>query len=95
MIIDDAGRMKVQVRPGKWTIQLESFRIDNPKEIHYAEGAKPATEDELIAFQSDPGFRMVDISGAPSIDVSQVQFPDQWKSISRLSLEHRGRADDR
>lgn len=81
VIIDDAGRMKVQVRPGKWTIQLESFRIDNPKEIKYAEGAKPATEDELIAFQSDPGFRMVDISGAPSVDVSQVQFPEQWKEF--------------
>jgi hypothetical protein len=81
VIVDDAGRMKVQVRPGKWTIQLESFRIDNPKEVRYAEGAKPATEDELIAFQSDPGFRMVDISGAPSIDVSQVQFPDQWKEF--------------
>lgn len=37
--VDDAGRMKAQVRAGKWTVQLAAFRFDNPQEFRYAEGA--------------------------------------------------------
>ncbi len=79
--IDDAGRMKAQVRAGKWTVRLDAFRFDNPKEVRYAEGAKPAVEEELIAFHAQPEFRIVEIVGPPSIDVSQTTFPDQWRAL--------------
>lgn len=81
MAIDDAGRLKVQVRSGKWTLKVESFRSDNPKEIKYAAGAEPATPDQLVAFQARPDFRLVEITGAPSIDVSQATFPQRWRSL--------------
>ena len=45
--VDEAGRMKAQVRAGKWTIRADAFRADNPKEIRYAPGAKPAVVEEL------------------------------------------------
>jgi len=35
----------------------------------------------LVAFRSNPDFRMVDIVGPPSIDVSQTSFPDQWREF--------------
>jgi hypothetical protein len=79
--VDDAGRMKAQVRAGKWTLHIAAFRLDNPTEFRYAPGAKPAAEEELVAFQSRPDFRMVDIVGAPSIDVSQTTFPDKWREL--------------
>ncbi len=79
--IDDSGRMKAQVRAGKWTVQLSAFRFDNPKELHYAPGAKPAAEDELVAFRSKPDLRIVEIIGPPSIDVSQATFPEKWREL--------------
>jgi hypothetical protein len=80
-VVDDAGRMKAQVRTGKWTVQVDAFRLDNPKEFRYAPGAKPAVADELIAFRARPEFRMVEIVGAPSIDVSQTTFPEKWRNL--------------
>ncbi len=79
--IDDAGRMKAQVRAGKWTLQADAFRFDNPKEIRYAPGAKPAVDEELVAFQTRPDLRIVEIAGAPSIDASQTTFPEKWHGL--------------
>jgi hypothetical protein len=81
VVVDDAGRMKAQVRTGKWTVQVDAFQLDNPKEFRYAPGAKPAVADELIAFRARPEFRMVEIVGAPSIDVSQTTFPEKWRNL--------------
>jgi len=79
VIVDDTGRMKAQVRAGKWTVSVDAFRLDNPAGFRYA--AKPAAAEELVAFQSRPDFRMVEITGSPSIDVSQTTFPDPWREF--------------
>ncbi len=79
--VDETGRMKAQVRAGKWTVQADAFRFDNPKELRYTAGAKAAVAEELVAFRSRPDFRMVEIVGAPSIDVSQTTFPDKWREL--------------
>lgn len=79
--VDDAGRMKAQVRAGKWTLHADAFRFDNPKEFRYAQGAKPAVEEQLVAFRARPDFRIVEIAGAPSIDVSQTTFPEKWREL--------------
>ncbi len=79
--IDDAGKMKAQVRAGKWTLHADAFRFDNPKEFRYAEGAKPAVAEQFVAFRARPDFRTVEIIGAPAIDVSQTTFPDQWREL--------------
>ncbi|MEQ1862054.1 MAG: hypothetical protein ABMA13_19215, partial [Chthoniobacteraceae bacterium] len=79
--IDDAGRMKAQVRAGKWTLHADAFRFDNPKDFRYAQGAKPAVAEQLVAFRARPDFRIVEITGAPSIDVSQTTFPAKWREL--------------
>lgn len=81
VMVDDAGRMKAQVRAGKWTLTANAFRLDNPTEFRYAADAKPAAEEELVAFRAKPDFRMVDITGSPSIDVSQTTFPAAWREF--------------
>ena len=79
--VDNSGRLKAQVRSGKWTVLLDAFRLDNPSELRYAGEAKPAVTSQLVAFQSRPDFRMVEILGVPSVDVSQTTFPERWRSL--------------
>ncbi len=79
--IDETGKAKAQVRAGKWTISAAAFRYDNPKELRYAQGAKVADAEELLAFRSKPDFRIVEIGGAPSIDISQMTFPEKWREL--------------
>lgn len=79
--VDDAGRLKAQVRAGKWTLQADAFRLDDVKAIRYATGSKPAATEELTAFRSRPDFRMVEIAGSPAVDVSQATFPEKWRDL--------------
>jgi hypothetical protein len=79
--INDGGQMKAQVRAGKWTVQIAAFRLDPPTQITYAVGVKPATAEQLVAFRAQPDFRLIEISGLPSIDVSQTPFPDKWREF--------------
>ncbi|MFA7345369.1 MAG: hypothetical protein WC003_13785 [Terrimicrobiaceae bacterium] len=79
--VDEDGRIKAQVRPGKWTVKYSAFRLDNPKEFRFAPGLKPAAPDELVAFRSQPDFRLVEIAGSPSVDVSQIAFPERWREL--------------
>ena len=103
--IDDAGRMKAQVRAGKWTLHADAFRFDNPKEFRYAQAAKPAVAEQLVAFRARPDFRIVEIVGAPSIDVSQTTFPEKWRELPvyrwdtatpfRIEVRMRGMGDQK
>ncbi len=79
--VDQAGHLKAQVRAGKWLVHVTAFRPDHPPEIAYAAGAKPAVEEQLIAFQARPEFRLVEVAGIPAIDVSQTPFPDKWRQL--------------
>lgn len=79
--VDDEGQVKAQVRAGKWTVRLTAFRTDHPEQMAYAEAAKPLVETELVAFQSDPKFRMVEVRGLPQIDVAQTTFPQKWANL--------------
>jgi len=79
--VDDAGRMKAQVRAGKWTLHASAFRFDNPKEFGFAKTARPAVAEMFVAFRAQPDFRTVEITGAPAVDVSQTTFPDKWREL--------------
>ena len=80
-IVDDAGKMKAQVRPGRWVITVNAFRFDNPKEIRFAEGIKPAVAEEFVAFKARPEMRVLEIAGPPVVDASQTTMPAEWRQM--------------
>ena len=77
--IDDRGVMKAQVRAGKWTVRINAFRASETDGVRFAEGVTAAAPTELIGFRANPQFRIAEIEGLQSIDVSQTSFPDYWK----------------
>lgn len=79
--VDEEGRMKAQIRAGKWTVQLKAFRTSHPDAIAYGKDAKPLVESEFIGFQADPTFRMVEVRGIPQVDISQTTFPQKWANL--------------
>lgn len=78
--VDEAGRAKVQVRPGNWLIDIDSFRNQPLQEFRYAPGSVSKVESELIGFMGQPQFRSAEIDGLVSVDVQQTTFPDAWRS---------------
>ncbi len=77
--MDDAGLVKAQVRAGKWTVLVTAFRTDNPKDFAFS--SQPAAGEILVGFRDRPDFRLVEIVGSPSVDVSQISFPEKWREL--------------
>ncbi|HBJ33618.1 MAG TPA: hypothetical protein DDZ51_02425 [Planctomycetaceae bacterium] len=71
--------MKAQVRAGKWTVRMNAFSSREIQQIKFSANAMPPAASELVGFRSDPQFRIAQIEGLPSIDVTQTTFPDHWK----------------
>lgn len=79
--VDDLGRMKAQVRAGKWAIRTRAFRLANSSQIRFSETAEPITNSELIGFRAQPEFRLAEIEGLATVDVSQTTFPQPWRDL--------------
>ncbi len=79
--VDEQGRMKVQVRPGIWNVQLDAFRNQDLSRFAYSAEGKPAVETEWIGFRSSPSFRIAEIEGLQAVDVQQTTFPEKWRSL--------------
>lgn len=80
--IDDRGAMKAQVRAGKWTVSLRAFRTSNPSKIAYASDSEPIASEELVGFKTNPQFRIAQLEGIPTVDVTQTTYPDKWRGFS-------------
>lgn len=79
--VDDQGRMKAQVRAGKWTIAVHAFRTDDVKEIGFAKDAEPIIDTELIGYRANPEFRLAEFEGIQAVDVMQTTFPEKWRDL--------------
>jgi hypothetical protein len=77
--VDDAGRLKVQVRAGKWMLKIAAFRTSPAQTVSYAKDAKPLVTEEFVGLQHEPAFRLVEISGIPAVDVAQTTYPRPWR----------------
>lgn len=80
--IDDQGRMKAQVRAGKWRIRLDAFRTSDAREIAFSTSAEPVVSQELLAFKPDPELRTVELEGLTPVDVAQTTLPQAWRNYS-------------
>lgn len=79
--IDEQGRMRAQVRAGKWTVAVSAFRSTNVPDFQFPEDSQPIINRELIALRGDPQFRLAEIEGLPTVDVTQTTFPNKWRQL--------------
>ncbi len=79
--IEPDGQLLVQVRPGRWRIQLDARHPDPITELSIPADASNWPEEEIWSFQSAPNIRTVEISGLLSIDPSQTNVPSPWRTL--------------
>lgn len=80
--IDDTGKLKAQIRAGNWKIVLDAFRNEDFKELKYAVSTPPAQPVELLAWQSAPQLRTVEMQGVMPIDAQTTRFPERWRNLT-------------
>jgi len=80
--IDETGKLKAQLRAGNWKILIDAFRIEDFKELKYADQTAPAKATELVAVEAAPNLRTVELQGVLPIDAQTTRFPVKWRNLT-------------
>ena len=101
--LEPDGRLRAQVRPGRWTITVESHYDAAITALPLEAGEGPWAEEEVWVFDAQPELRRVEIGGLVAVDPQQTQLPEDWKSLPAfrvvpgatmlLTETHRGEVD--
>lgn len=87
--LDPDGRLRVQLRPGDWTIEVDARMAKATTRL--GPPAQPAgarwDESEVWSIALAPELRLVELSGAPSIDPAQAEIPGDWQALPTYRLE--------
>lgn len=84
--IEGDARLRIQVRPGTWTLELAA-RSDGP----VSSIARPAPDgpwregEEVWVFDARPSLRLVSVEGVRAVDPAQTSLPDAWKNLPAYS----------
>jgi len=81
------GRLRLQVRPGTWTVFVAA-RAEGVIETITGPGAGenlPATE--VWSYQSNDRLRVTAPEGPPPVDPSQVEIPPEWATFPAFLIE--------
>ncbi|HXI55677.1 MAG TPA: hypothetical protein VNO55_06435, partial [Polyangia bacterium] len=104
--IEPDGRLRVQVRPGSWTLTLEARSAAGagkpPSALTRPVPDGPWKEgEEVWVFEAAPTLRVVTVEGVGAVDPQQTSLPDEWKKLpayvmppgATLTLVERRRGD--
>ena len=77
--LEKDGRIKVQVRPGKWNLTLTTRHVGPVTSLQFIQpedGFWPG--EEIWIFNANPNLRVVEVEGVPAIDPMQTTLPQHW-----------------
>ncbi|HRX72259.1 MAG TPA: hypothetical protein P5329_14070, partial [Candidatus Competibacteraceae bacterium] len=81
------GRLRVQLRPGTWSIHLTA-RHRGPLDTLTLPAAEPPwPAQEIWSFQAQNALRVVAVEGAPALDPTQTNLPEEWRSWPAYLLQ--------
>ena len=75
------GGLLVQVRPGKWHIELQAQHPTELQDLGLIIKDPQWPANEIWSFAAQPFLRLVEIEQVPTIDPSQSTIPAQWKNL--------------
>ena len=84
--LEKDGSLKLQVRPGSWTVELKHRRSGSVESIAAPEVKENWPTEEIWVFEARNNLRLVTVEGAPSIDPQQTTLPDDWKGLPAYKL---------
>jgi hypothetical protein len=86
--LEPDGRLRVQARPGTWTIDLAARSEGPVTELRRPKPEGPWREgEEVWVFDARSMLRVVEIAGVTAIDPQQTTLPDEWKRLPAYSLK--------
>jgi hypothetical protein len=81
------GSLHLQVRPGRWTIQLLARGSGVEDLIARPLLGRNMAEDEIWSYRSNDELRVTAVEGLTPVDPSQVDVPGEWQSLPAFRLQ--------
>ena len=101
--LETDGRLRVQIRPGRWTIAIDARGPGSLPELKLSATEGPWAPEEIWTFAAEPALRRVEIAGVTAVDPQQTLLPEEWKRLPAyrvrpgetmtLGETHRGEVD--
>jgi hypothetical protein len=86
--LEPDGRLRVQLRPGVYTVELTARGPPNTTTLTRPDPAGPWREgDEVWVFEAKNDYRVVTVEGVASIDPAQTTLPDAWKRLPAYPMK--------
>jgi hypothetical protein len=84
--IDPDGRLRLQVRAGRWELGLTARATTPEDRVVLDPGAGDWAEEEIWSWQADPRLRITEPSGPARIDPEEARVPDEWLYLPAFRL---------
>ncbi len=79
MRLEIDGQLRMQVRPGHWSVQVEVRHKASVDSLSLINSNLP--DSEVWVFDAKPSLRLVEIDGVSSVDPRQTRLPAEWQSL--------------
>jgi hypothetical protein len=79
--LEPNGRLRLQVKPGHWTIDIKSRQPGPVSTIQLMEPDGLWAKEEIWSYQSNTSLHLVELSGLTTVDPQQTGVPKNWKHL--------------
>ena len=85
--IEPDTRLRVQARPGTWTIEITAHSEGLVSELTRPAPDGPWREgEEVWVFEAKSALRLTSVEGARPVDPQQTSLPDAWKALPAYAM---------
>lgn len=85
--LESDGKLRLQVRPGRWEIHLVARGPGVVSEIAAQPPGANTPETEIWSFQTNDQLRVAAAEGLPPVDPAQVEVPSSWQHYPAFRMD--------
>ncbi|MDB6062249.1 MAG: hypothetical protein JWM78_2352, partial [Verrucomicrobiaceae bacterium] len=85
--IEEDGRLRIQARAGEWTIVQHSRFVGDINRLRMEKLDTQWPAQEIWSFAANQSLRRAKVSGAATVDPSQLDLPDGFESLPTYLIE--------
>jgi hypothetical protein len=84
--LENDGRLRVQLRPGDWTVTLQARAVDPLKHVDLSATSAPWPAQEIWSYSDQPELRSTRIDGQGT-DAAQGGVPSEWQELPAYVMD--------
>lgn len=84
--LEPDGRLRVQLRPGRWTLELTGRSGGDTTHVALPPQPEPWPGVEVWSFEARNHLRLVEVEGVPAVDPRQTRLPESWHGLPAFRL---------